>query len=103
MRIAVSEREASNAFRIESGEYLGDAAAAVISDDIHLIDVQRIEKVVEHLCICCDRHILVGCDVGVSVREQVDRYRAANTRQSRLLVTPEKAVHQYAAPKKSNR
>src|SRR2546425_532969 len=38
MRIAVSQGEASNTFRVESGEYLDDAAAAVIPHDIYFID-----------------------------------------------------------------
>ena len=38
MRVAVRERETSNAFRVESREYLGDTAATIVSDKIHLIE-----------------------------------------------------------------
>src|SRR5271168_911292 len=47
--IAIGEREAANALRIERGENLRDAAAAVIADEIDVIDVQGIEKLLEHL------------------------------------------------------
>ena len=73
MRVAVRERETSDAFRVESREYLGDTAATIVSDKIHLIDVQRLEKFAKHLRICRDRYVLVGRDFRVAVRKQVDR------------------------------
>jgi hypothetical protein len=75
VRVAVRERESSNAFRVESREYLGDTAATIVSDKIHLIDVQRIEKFAKHLGIRGDRYVLVRRDFRVAVRKQVDRDR----------------------------
>jgi len=47
LRIAIGECEAANALRTERGENLRDAAAAVIADEIDLIDLQGIEKFLE--------------------------------------------------------
>src|ERR1700722_8371513 len=103
VRVAVRERESSNAFRVESREYLGDTAATIVSDKVHLIDVQRIEKLAKHLGIRGDRYVLVRRDFRVAVRKQVERDRAAKIRKSRLLVTPKKSVQQYAVHEQCNR
>src|SRR3984957_18287708 len=92
VRVAVRERESSKAFRVESREYLRDTAATIVSDKIHLIDVQRIEKFAKHLGIRGDRNVLVRRDFRVAVRKQIDRDRAAKIRESRLLVTPKMSV-----------
>ena len=103
MRVAIRQREAAKTLRIESREYLADAAAAVVTDHIGLVDVQRAEKFVEHFGICQNRHVLGRCDFRVPVREQIDRDRPAHIRQIGLLVTPKVAVHQHAMNKQRNR
>jgi hypothetical protein len=92
VRVAVRERETSNALRVESRENLGDTAATIVSDEIHLIDIQRIEKFAKHLGVRGDRYVLVRRDFRVAVRKQVDCDRAAKIRESRLLVTPKMSV-----------
>src|SRR5215831_8747232 len=67
VRVAIGKREASNAFWIESTEYLTDSAPAVISDDIHLTDGQGVEKLCEHFRIRGNRYILTGADFRVAV------------------------------------
>src|SRR6516225_496100 len=96
VRITVGKYEASNAFWIESAEYLSDSAPTVISDDIHLIDGQRVEKLAEHFRIRGNRYILAGLDFRVAVRQQINCDGAAYIRKCLLLMTPEIAVQQHA-------
>src|SRR5258706_3499414 len=49
--VAVSEREAADALRVQCGDNLCNPAAAVLADDIHLIDAQSIEKFISHLVL----------------------------------------------------
>src|ERR1700722_10549875 len=92
VRVAVRERESSNAFRVESRKYLADTAATIVSDQIHLIDVQRIEKLAKHLGIRCDRYVLVRRDFRVAVRKQVDSDAPADVGQVRQLMAPQMSV-----------
>jgi hypothetical protein len=57
---------------MERCEDLGDSATAVVSDHIDLIDLQCVERFRQHLGICSHRNVLIGSDLAVAVREQVD-------------------------------
>jgi len=71
---------------------LRDAAAAVIADEIDLIDLQGIEKFLEHLCVCSDGNVLVRRDFGVAMREQVQGNATPDVGQIFQLMTPKIAV-----------
>ncbi len=71
MRVAIGEREAANALRIQRGENLRNAATAVVAYEIHLVDVQGIEKFLEHLRIGRHGYVLIRCDFRVAMRKQV--------------------------------
>jgi hypothetical protein len=73
MGIAIGERQGPDAIRIERGEDLANSSATVVSDQIDLIYVQRVEHVLQHLRVGGHRHVLSGCDFRVAVRKQVDR------------------------------
>src|SRR3984957_1775808 len=103
VRVAIGKREASNAFWIESTKYLTDSASAVISDDIHLIDGQGVEKLGEHFRIRGNRYILTGVDFRVAVSQQINCDGTAYIRQCLLLMTPEIAVQQHAVHEQRDR
>ena len=96
MRIAVRQREASHTLRMQRCEDLSDAAAAVIPDQVYLRDIHGIEKLLEHARIGGHRDVLIRPDLGVTMREQVQRDTAPEIRQIRELVAPKMAVQQHA-------
>src|SRR5713226_9393140 len=96
MRVAIGEREAANALRIQRGENLCNTATAVVADEIHLVNVQGIEKFLEHLRVGRDGNVLVGRDFGVAMRKKVHSYAAPDVGQIRQLTTPQIAVQQNA-------
>ena len=92
MSIAIGESQAADALWIQSGEDLGNAAATVVTDQIHLIDMQGVEKFIQHLRVGGNRHVLIRCDFSVTVREQINCDAAANVGQIGQLVTPQMSV-----------
>src|SRR5260370_17577516 len=96
MRVAIGEREAANALRIQRCENLRNAATAVVAYEIHLVDVQGIEKFLEHLRIGRHGYVLIRCDFRVAMRKQVDGDATPDVRQIRQLMTPQIAVQQNA-------
>src|SRR5216684_1362340 len=96
MSVAIGEREAANALRIQRGENLRNAATAVVADEVHLVDVQGIEKFLEHLRIGRHGYILIRRDFGVAVCKQVHGYAPPDIGQVRQLMTPQMAVQQNA-------
>ena len=70
------------------GEDLRDAAAAVVADEIDVGDRQRVEKFAQHRGIGGHRHVLGAGDLGVAVRQQVQRDTATRIEQMRKLMTP---------------
>jgi hypothetical protein len=65
--VAIGEREAAQACGIAGGEDLRDAAAAVVPDQVHTIDPERIEELAQHDGVGGHRHVLVGADLGIAV------------------------------------
>ena len=51
------------------GENLRNAAAAVIADQINLIDMQGFEHLVQHVRIGGHRDVLIRPDLGVTMRQ----------------------------------
>src|SRR5258707_12597032 len=96
MRVAIGEREAANALRIQRRENLRNAATAVVAYEIYLVDVQGIEKFLEHLRIGRHGYVLIRCDFRVAMRKQVHGYAAPDVGQLRQLMTPQIAVQQNA-------
>ena len=103
MNVAVGQRQASDALRVQRTEDLRDAASAVISDEIRLFHVQRIEKLLEHLCVCRDGHVLIARDVRLAVRQQVDGNAAPDVREVCQLMSPEVLIQQHAVHEQRNR
>src|SRR6516164_4314350 len=62
----------------ERREDLGNASAAVIADQVDLIDLQDIEHFFQHFCIGRHGDILIRLDLGVAMRQEIDRDAAAN-------------------------
>src|SRR5579864_5469130 len=96
VRVAVGEREAAYALRVQRGENLSDTTTAVVADEIHLIDLQSIEKFLEHLRIGCHGYVLVRCDFGVAMHKQIDSDASPDVGQIRELVPPQITVQQHA-------
>jgi hypothetical protein len=94
--VAVGEREAAHALRIQCGENLCNTAAAVVAHKIYLINVQAIEKFLEHVRIGRYGHVLVRRDFGIAMRKQIHGYTAPDVRQIRQLMTPQMPVQQHA-------
>ena len=103
VRVAVGKNEAANAFGIKRGENLRNAAAAVVADKVHLIDVQGVEKFLEHLCVCGDGNVLVRRDFGVAMGKEIDGNATADVGQIGELVMPEVAIQQDAVNEERNR
>src|SRR5260370_22231860 len=81
MGVAVSEREAANAFRVQRGENLRNSATAVVADQIYLVDVQGIEKFLEHLRISSHRYVLIRRYLGVAMCKQIHSYTSPDVAQ----------------------
>ncbi len=96
MRVAVGECETANAFRVQRGKNLRNAATAVVADEIHPIDGQSIEKSLKHFRIGGHRYILIRCDFSVAMRQQVYSYAAPHVGQFRHLMTPEISIQQHS-------
>src|SRR5258708_29112656 len=103
MRVAIGEREAENGLRIQRGENLRNSATAVVAYEIHLVDVQGIEKFLEHLRIGRHGYVLIRCDFRVAMRKQVHGYAAPDVGQLRQLMTPQIAVQQNAMHEQHDR
>jgi hypothetical protein len=101
--IAVGQRQTPHALRVERGEDLGNAAAAVVSDQIDLIDGKRVEKLSQHMGIGRHGDVLVGRDLGVAMRQQINRDAPPDIRQPCHLVAPEMVVQQHAVEEQRNR
>jgi hypothetical protein len=63
---------------VRRGEDLRDAAAAVVANEVHLTDLQRIEKLPEHLGVGGHGHVLLRRDLAVAMRQQVHRDAASD-------------------------
>lgn len=96
VRVAVGQRETSNAGRVQRREDQRDAAAAVIPDEIHTLYPQGVDELHQHFGVCRRRHVLCRCDLCVPMRQQVDRDTPPHVTEVRELVPPEMAVHQHA-------
>lgn len=89
VRVAIGQRQAAHALRMLRGKDQCHAAAAVVADEVDLLDVHRIEELREHLCIGGGRHVLAGRDLGRAVGQQVDRDAAPHAAQLGQLMAPQ--------------
>ena len=81
MGVAVGQCQGSNAVGVACGEDLADPAAAVVADEVDLVDVQRVEYFGEHVGVGGDRHVLFRGDFGVAVGEQIHGDAASDVGQ----------------------
>jgi hypothetical protein len=63
---------------IERREDLSNASAAVIADQVDPIDLQGIEHLFQHLRVGSHGDILIRRDLGVAMRQKIDRDAAAD-------------------------
>ena len=103
MCIAVGQHQTTNSFRVQGCKYLTDAATAVVAHQVDLIDVQRIQKLRQHMGIGGDRHVLGGRYLGLAVRQQIDGNAAPDIAQFRELVPPKIAVEQHTVHEQRHR
>jgi len=96
LSVAVGERHAAHTFRIQRCENLRNTPAAIVTHEIHLVDVQGIEKFFEHLRISRHGYILIRRDFSVAMCKQIHSYAAPDVRQIRQLMTPQIYVQQHA-------
>ena len=103
MRVAVGQRQSPHPLRVRGGEDLRDPAAAVVAHEIHLIDLQGVDELRHHLGIRGDRHILLGLDLGLAVREQIERDAAPRVGERLQLVSPEMSAEEDAVDEQGHR
>src|SRR6202030_2264940 len=101
--VAVGEGQAPHPVGIERCEDLSDPAAAVVNDQVNLIDPQGIEHLSEHVSVSGDGDVLIWFDLRIAMRQQVHRNAATDIRQSGQLVTPEMLVQHYTVDKQRHR
>ena len=65
--------------------------------------LERVEKLPQHVRVGRHRHVLVRRDLGVAVREQVDRDAAPDVGQLRQLMAPQMPVQQHAVDEQRDR
>jgi hypothetical protein len=78
--VAVGEGQRPHPLRIKSGEDLSDAAAAVIADQVDLIDFKGIEHLFQHLRVGGQGDILIRRDLGIAMRWEIHGNAAADIR-----------------------
>ena len=103
MRVAVGEGQCPHPLGIERREDLGDAAAAVVADQVDLIDLQRIEHLLQHRRVSRHGDILARRDLGVAMRQKIDGHAAANVGEPGQLVPPEMLVQHHAVDEERDR
>ena len=97
------EGQRAHASWIERGENLADTAAAVVADQVDLVDGESIEQFAQHVRIGRDRDVLAGHDLRVAVRQQIRRDAVANVAQLGELVTPQVLVHEHTMDEQRDR
>ncbi len=78
MSVAISECQRPHAVGIQGREDLRDAAAAVIADEIDLVDLESIKRLSQHVRVGGHGNVPIRADLGIAVRQQVHRYAAAD-------------------------
>ena len=94
--IAVGERQAVDAPGMAGGENLGDRAAAVIGDDVDLVQAHRIAERNEHVGLRIEVQILVGAGSRLAMSKDIDRDATPDIGQPLDHPVPEVAVEEYA-------
>src|SRR6266849_3004653 len=94
--IAIGERETPDALRVACGKNLSDSAAAVVGDDIHLVEFHGLAERCEHARLGVERKVLVRAGACSPMRENIDRYAAPGVGNPLDQPVPEMAVQQNA-------
>ena len=72
MDVAIGQDQRRQPVRMAGRKNLRDGAAAVIGDQIDLVDAKRVQHLGDHLRLRRERDILRGADLGVAEPHQVD-------------------------------
>ncbi len=72
MDVAIGQHQRSQPFRVMRGEDLRNGAAAVIGDQIDLVDAERVQHLGDHLRLRGEGNILRRRNLGVAEPHQVD-------------------------------
>src|SRR6202011_5912612 len=73
MGVAVGEGQRPHPLGIERRENLSNASAAVVADQVDLIDLQGIEHLFQHLRVGSYGDILIRRDLGVAMGQEIHR------------------------------
>ena len=99
--ITVCERQCAHAIRIERSE-IWAIAAAVVTDQVDLVDVQSIEHFPQHIRIGGHGDVLTGCDFRVAMGQQIDCDAATDRGKLGQLVAPKMLVQQHTVDEQRN-
>src|SRR3954447_9867561 len=103
MGVAIRDRERADAARMARGEDLGNSRAAVVGDQIDLVQIQPVAEGLQHLGLHAERHVLIGCDPRVAVSHQVNRNAPSQIGYAFDHMAPEVGVLENAVHKQSGR
>ncbi len=103
MDVAIGQDQRPQPVRIMRGENLRDGAAAVVADQIDLVDAQRIDDLGDHARLRRERDILRRSDVGVAEPHQVDGDTAPPMPDLVDDMTPVIAVERHAVDEERHR
>jgi hypothetical protein len=101
--ITVREREAPHTLRMVRGEDERNTPAAVVANEVDLLNVESVEKLLKHSCLRIRGDILSRLDLTCAVSQEVERDTSAHVCEPRHLVTPQIAVEQDAVNKEGHR
>ena len=96
MGVAVGEGQRPHPLGIERRENLSNASAAVVADQVDLIDLQGIEHLFQHLRVGSYGDILIRHDLGVAMGQEIHRNAAADVGQPGQLVPPQMLIQHHA-------
>jgi hypothetical protein len=75
---------------------LRDTAAAIVADQVDLIDLERVEGLTQHIGVGGDGHVLISIDLSVAMRQQIHGNAPTRIGQSSQLATPDMLVQHDA-------
>ena len=78
------------------GENLRDGAAAVVGDEVDLIEAERVAERLQHRRLRAERDVLVRFCRAVAMRDEVDRETAADGGDAVDHVAPQIGVEKHA-------
>jgi len=86
-----------------STQDLRDTAAAVVADEIDLVDIERVEELREHRGVRRHRDILIRGNLGIAVCQEIHGDAPPHVGQSGELMSPDVPVQQHAMDEQRDR